>query len=486
MSAQYPDMLRSLFENSPSAMVIADTDRKVVEVNQSFCRMFRYELDEAQSLEVADLYVESSEFERFRDLVSKGSYELGSKFYASYRRGDGTVFPGQASLMELNAPDGTLIGVAGIINDLSEIAGNDVEILLEIERFSAEKSRQKALYYRSPAMVHSIGSTGYIEAVSEAWLERFGYREDEVIGKRSSDFLTPESREFANAIVLPEFWKTGSCRRIPYTFICKDGSLVEIELSAVLDRTQTDPVTLAVLEDVTERNASRRELEQRNNDLRDFAHIAAHDLQAPIRHISIFSDMMRDDVERGDLASLGENLAVVKDSARLLADLIRSLLDFSMTGGATLKHEAVRTVDLIGKAINILAAEIAETGASIETGTLPDLRCDRVLMLRVFSNLIGNSIKYVEPGVTPLVRIDGYHDGIRTVLKFTDNGIGIPESFRDRVFQPLKRLHGTESNYAGTGIGLTLCKRIVEAHGGSIRIGDAGATGTLVEVQIPA
>ena len=486
MPILHAELLRSLFDNSPSAMVIADPERNIVDVNQSFCRMFRYELHETRRLKVAQLYVETSEFERFRDLVAQGSSELGAKFYASYRRADGTVFPGQASLMELNAFDGSLIGVARIINDLSEIAGDDVEVLLEMERFSAEKSRQKALYFRSPAMLHSIGSTGFIEAVSKAWLNRFGYREDEVIGRRSADFLTEESQHYAKNVVLPKFWKDGHCERVPYTFVCKDGSQVEIELSAVLDRTQETPVTLAVLEDVTERNKSGRALEQRNRDLRDFAHIAAHDLQAPIRHISVFADSMREDIENGDLDSLKSNLDVIEHSAQLLSDLIRSLLDFSVTGAATIEHESIDAGDLLRRAIEVLSADLARTGAKIKAEGLPKLRCDRVLMLRVFTNLIGNSIKYVSLGVTPSVTIDGYTDASKTVLRFKDNGIGIPEQFRDRVFEPLKRLHGSDSDYAGTGIGLTLCKRIIEAHGGSIRIIDKDVVGTTFEIQIPA
>ena len=476
---------KSLFDSSPSAMVIADLNRNITDANRSFCRIFGYGQEEAQQLQVSTLYAERSEFERLRDVLDETHNAEGTSLYATYRRKNGQVFPGQVSLMILKDAEDETIGVAGIINDLSGSISNDLQLYLEAERSKAEDSRQKALYLRSPAIMHSINDAGRIETVSDAWLTRFGYSETDVIGKPSADFLTQESRIFATDVVLPEFWKTGTCKRVPYTFVCKDGTPVEVELSAVLDRSQEKPVTLAVLEDVTERNHSRRELEQRNQDLRDFAHIAAHDLQTPIRHISLFTDIMRSDMKAGVLDTLDDDLRVVEESARSLSRLINSLLDFSVAGGATLDQRRHDTNLLLENAKRMLAVEIAEAEATIEASDLPDLICDRSLMLRVLINLLANSLKYVEAGVTPLVRISGYSSNRETVLQVIDNGIGIPEAFRERVFQPLKRLHSADSEYTGTGIGLALCKRIVEAHRGSIKVGDAGPEGTLIELRLP-
>ena len=485
MSITSPEMLKSLFSSAPSAMIIADVERNIIDVNPSFRRIFQYEKAEAQRLKLANLYVEPSEFRRIQDLIAKGSDSLGSKFYASYRRGDGSVFPGQASLMELTSPDGTQIGIAGIINDLTEIAGDDVSLLMGIEQLTAERSRQKTLYMRSPAMMHSIDADGFIQTVTDAWLARFGYLEHEVIGKRSTAFLTPESQIYARNVVLPEFWRTGACDRVPYTFVCKDGSLVEIELSAVLDETLGKPVTLAVLQDVSERNASRRTLEQRNEDLRNFAHIAAHDLQAPVRHISAFTEMLRCDLKAGELDDVENSLNVISKSAAALHELIHALLDFSVTGDATIGTSPNDTNVMIDEVTTMLAEEIRLRQALIDVPVLPRLRCDRSLMLRVFANLFGNSLKYIEPDQKPQVSVSGSSDGNWTVLQFCDNGIGIPEPFRDQVFQPLRRLHGADSEYAGTGIGLALCKRIVEAHGGTIQVADSGKVGTRIELRLP-
>jgi signal transduction histidine kinase len=217
------------------------------------------------------------------------------------------------------------------------------------------------------------------------------------------------------------------------------------------------------------------ELRRSNRELQDFAFVASHDLQEPLRKIRAFGDRLQQ--------SYGEKLGEqgsdyvrrMQMASERMSRLITDLLSFSRITTKAKPFEPVSLNRIAEEVIDDLEVAIEEAGAQISCGDLPEVEADVFQMKQLFQNLIGNAIKFHKPGVPPIItitadppdrsRAKGSHDFV--TLRFSDNGIGFDEVFLDRIFLPFQRLHG-RSEYSGTGIGLAVCRRVAERHGGSL------------------
>jgi PAS domain S-box-containing protein len=243
--------------------------------------------------------------------------------------------------------------------------------------------------------------------------------------------------------------------------------------------------------DITERTKAEGELAQRiaelrrsNQDLEQFAYVASHDLQEPLRNVTLFSQLFLKKYG-GTLTKEGkEYLDFVIDGSSRMSRLIYDLLDYSRV---TTRGEPFIPVDLNGavtEACTNLQLRIQESGASITTGTLPVVQADPTQIRQVFQNLIDNALKYrgTDP---PQVHIAAEQDDHEWIFSVRDNGIGIAPEYHERIFQLFKRLH-TREKYSGTGIGLSLVKKIIERHNGRIWVESGEGKGATFFFTIPA
>lgn len=226
------------------------------------------------------------------------------------------------------------------------------------------------------------------------------------------------------------------------------------------------------------------ELERSNNDLKDFAHIASHDLQEPLRKISIFSDRLKS--AESDLSEQQMNdLEKMGSAAQRMQALIDDLLQLSQV---TAKGQPFQKVDLKETACEViedLEAQIFETRGEVKMGCLPTIDADPFQMRQLLQNLIGNALKYHRPDKPPAVYLDSQsNNNGEWKISVQDNGIGLEEKFSERIFVPLERLHG-RSSYEGTGIGLAICKKIVSRHGGKISVKSQLGKGSVFTVTLP-
>jgi signal transduction histidine kinase len=231
------------------------------------------------------------------------------------------------------------------------------------------------------------------------------------------------------------------------------------------------------------------ELERSNRELSDFAYIASHDLQEPLRKISIFSDRVLEvknsynETQKGYLERMGK-------AANRMQTLIEDLLKLSQV---TTKGEPFEKVDLGKIALEViedLDAKLQSTRGKVTLGKLPRIEADPFQMRQLLQNLIENALKYHKEDTPPQVLLDSsFTPNTGWTINVKDNGIGLNEKFSDRIFVPLERLHGI-SAYEGTGIGLAICKKIISRHGGSIFVKSQEGHGstftfTLPEIQTP-
>ncbi len=267
-----------------------------------------------------------------------------------------------------------------------------------------------------------------------------------------------------------------------------DGPREIIELAA-----DVDSMRLAILRDLDaaqESNrlldAQTRDLERSNSDLEQFAYVASHDLQEPLRKVASFCQLLQRRYggkldERAD-----QYIAFAVDGAERMQQLINDLLAFSRVGRTTSAFTDIALDGVVGAAVAQLEPARADVEGVIEVKSLPMVHGDASLLRALFVNLIGNGLKFHREGVPPLVTVTAARVGEEWEIAVSDNGIGIDPDYADKVFVIFQRLHARDV-YAGTGIGLALAKKIVEFHGGRIGIdAPCAEPGTTVRLTLPA
>lgn len=247
------------------------------------------------------------------------------------------------------------------------------------------------------------------------------------------------------------------------------------ELQEMNERLQAEITERKLIEARLRENAAALEaanaaLQAKNQELADFTYMASHDLQEPLRKLMSFSELLREDAGDALPTEAQEDLDFIIDAAERMKALVGALLRLSRAGQSQLALTDVEITDAVAEALDVLSDAFDESGASITLPSeLPVIPADHGLVVQLFQNLLGNAIKFVPPGTRPQLAITARDTDDGWVLGVRDNGIGLDPDKADQIFIPFRRLH-TRNEYKGSGIGLAICRKIVERHGGWIRV----------------
>jgi light-regulated signal transduction histidine kinase (bacteriophytochrome) len=226
-------------------------------------------------------------------------------------------------------------------------------------------------------------------------------------------------------------------------------------------------------------------LERSNNDLQQFAFVASHDLQEPLRMVSSYLGLLSKSCE-GKLDHEAEKyLGFAVDGAARMQALIRDLLSYAQVTSQAPALMRTRLNDVVGQARYALLASIRETDAEIALEPLPEVEVDPLKMSLVFQNLLSNAIKFRRHGEKPSIHIEALQEGDQWRISVRDNGIGFDPKYAQKIFGAFQRLHGKDV-YPGTGIGLAVCNRIIELHGGRIWAEAQTGAGATFHFTLPA
>jgi len=228
---------------------------------------------------------------------------------------------------------------------------------------------------------------------------------------------------------------------------------------------------------------AQEELARSNRDLEQFAYVASHDLQEPLRMVATYTQLLAERYQGKLDADADKYIHYAVDGALRMQRLVQDLLAFSRVGRQGFSHESTDCDAVLQMALTNLEAAIRESGAAVKHAQLPVLVADRSQLVQVFQNLIGNAIKFrgSEP---PLIRVNAEIQEKEWLFSVADNGIGIAAEHRENVFVIFRRLH-THSEYPGSGIGLSICKKIIEQHGGRIWVDSEPGRGSIFQFTLP-
>jgi PAS domain S-box-containing protein len=326
--------------------------------------------------------------------------------------------------------------------------------------------------------------------VNDTWLTVNGYSREEVIGQSSRKMPIWPTPEAAKRFV-DELKAKGSLRGREQEFRRKSGEVFVSQLSASLLTVQGQTVIVSTLVDITDRKRAeatlRRtadELARSNKDLEQFAYVASHDLQEPLRMVSGFLKLLEDKYAEGLDDKARQYIGMAVDGATRMHQMILDLLAYSRAGGRVPQPASVDMAEVVASARANLRAAIEESQALVTQDSLPTVTADAAQMTQVFQNLMGNALKFRREGVRPEIHVGARRDGADWLFWVRDNGIGIPAEQSERVFLIFQRLH-TRDKFPGSGIGLAICKKIVERRGGRIWIESKVGEGTTFFFTLP-
>lgn len=355
----------------------------------------------------------------------------------------------------------------------------------------------KQMVESAPDALVLIDSNGKIVLVNAQTEKLFGYTRKELIGA-AIETLVPERYRDRHVTHRDDYLGDPQVREmgagLDLLGVRKGGDEFPVEISLSPLHTDKGIYATAAIRDVTERKdverkiaAYARNLERSNRELEQFAYVASHDLQAPLRNIASFAKLLKREVDGKISPESDEYFGFIEDSAKQMQALISDILQLSRVSRVDREPTIVSLETVVAQAAKQLQVTITERNAQITFKQLPEVWGDEPLLVQVFQNLIGNGMKFQKPDVVPHVEISvaqAPHNHWR--IEIADNGIGIKDEHQERIFEIFQRLH-THEQYPGTGIGLSLCKKIIEEnHGGEIGVKSQVDVGTVFWFTLPA
>jgi len=379
--------------------------------------------------------------------------------------------------------------------------GDQIAIAIERKRAEQERLQSEArfrdMFDNAPVAYHELDVEGRYTRINRTEELMLGYTNEELRGRHPAEIIVEKVSRDAVASKLAGQVPVEAVER---TFIRKDGSHISVlnQDRLIYDDTGKVVGIRSTLLDITARKQAEgqlrifnEKLQQSNRELQDFAYVASHDLQEPLRKVQAFSDRLQ--TKYADKLN-GEGLDYVermRSAASRMQLLIQDLLTFSRVSTKAQPFMSVDLTEITNEVLSDLEVKIEETGASVSFDALPTVDADPMQMRQLIQNLVGNALKFRQVGTPPVITIssqpisgheNGRAEACQIVVK--DNGIGFDEKYTDKIFAVFQRLHG-RAEYEGSGVGLAICRKIVERHNGRITARSTPGEGASFAFTIP-
>jgi PAS domain S-box-containing protein/MYXO-CTERM domain-containing protein len=472
--AQAEGSYRGPLEAAPDAMVVVDEGQEIVLLNAQAEKRFGYSREQLVGQKVQTIipegFAERQIADRLRSTEVALAQEIDTGIELEGRRRDGSSFPIEIMLSPLQSDEGIMVTAA--IRDISVRREAESQLRMSEERFRMLVGGVKdyAIFMLDPK--------GLVVSWNDGAERIKGYKSSEIVGRHFSYFYPPEqvaagkpAAELLQAAADGQFEEEGWRLR-------KDGSRfwADVLITALHDEKGELRGFSKIIRDITARKTAEellaekmKELSRSNKDLEQFSYVASHDLQEPLRMVASYMQLLSRRYKGKLDADADDFIGFAVDGTTRMQALIRDLLAYSRVGTGGAKLASIASDKCLQQALVNLRGSIEASGALVTHDPLPVVMANEMLLAQLFQNLVGNAIKYQSPG-TPKVHISAaLNDEKQWIFSVQDNGIGIePQNF-ERVFGMFQRLH-KGGEFSGTGIGLAICKKIVEQHHGNISV----------------
>ena len=489
------DRFRALFDMSRDGIVFVDLDGHIEEMNQAYLDLVGYGRDEITTHTYQDLTPEkwrAIEAEIIETQVMQRGFS--DEYEKEYVRKDGSTAPISLRTILVRDLEGRPIRFMGIVRDIAELKEKE-------EALKASEKRYRGLFDLSHDGVVFVGLNGPVEEANPAYLDMLGYELDELVGVTYQQLTPPRWAAMEADIVAEQLLSRGYTDEYEKEYIRKGGSVFPVAVRAILVRDETGaPVRImGIVRDITEQKQAKealerhaRDLARSNEELEQFAYVASHDLQEPLRKIRAFGALLADE-KRESLDDEGQQyIDFMTDAAARMQTLVSDLLALSRVTTAAHPFEDLSLAEVFDTVLSDLSVALQEADGQVDVAATPTIEADRTQMEQLFRNLIGNALKFRRPGVPPQVTVEVAAQaqpidavpGPAHAIVVTDNGIGFESSQGSKLFQPFKRLHARHQ-YEGAGIGLAICEKIVLRHHGRITASGTPGAGATFTVTLP-
>jgi PAS domain S-box-containing protein len=487
--AQMEGRYRGLLEAAPDAMVVVNPAGEIVLLNVQAEKQFGYNRDELVGQQVKNIipegFAERLIADGTRSAAEALAQQIGTGIELNGRRRNGTEFPIEIMLSPLESAEGVLV-TAAIRNITTR---RDAETHL-----AQMESRYRGLLEAAPDAMVVVNPAGEIILLNVQAEKQFGYHRDELLGQKVKNII-PEG--FAERLIadgtrsaaeaLAQQIGTG----IELNGRRKDGSEFPIEIMLSPLENADGVLVTAAIRNITERKKSEEhlvktvgELKRSNDELQQFAYVSSHDLQEPLRMVTSYTQLLAGRYKGRLDSDADEFIAFAVDGCNRMQGLIKDLLAYSRAGTNGKVLSEVSAENALKEALANLRTTIDQSSAVVTHDALPDIRTDETQLTQVFQNLVGNAIKYHGTEI-PHVHVSATKNGGNEwTFSVRDNGLGIDPQYFDRIFILFQRLHGRDE-FEGTGIGLAICKKILERLGGRIWVESQPEKGSTFYFALP-
>jgi PAS domain S-box-containing protein len=483
---QSEERFRRTFELAGSGIAVVSLEGRFMRVNTRLCEMFGY----AQA-ELVGRSVKEVSHPEDRDIVDAPRARLMDRLSDSvrvekrYRRKDGSVFWASLAIALERDAEGRPLYAISVLDDITARKQAEAALRENEERF------RKSFELASSGVAH-VSLDGRFLRVNRRFTEILGYGESELIGRSVKEVSHPDDRDITDAQRALVRAGLRESVRFEKRYLRKGGAPVWVSLGVALvrDAAGAPQYEIAMFDDITERKQAEvalreahEELKRSNSELEQFAYVASHDLQEPLRMVSSYTQLLERRYQDKLDADAREFMGYVVDGAARMKQLIEDLLAYSRVGT---KGRDFKPVDLerpLARALANLKAAIDESGAAVSFDPLPTLPVDEGQLAQVLQNLIGNALKF-RSSAAPRIHVSSLEKEREWEVAVRDNGIGIEPQYFERIFMVFQRLH-SKGEYPGTGIGLAIVKKVVERHGGRVRVESRPGEGSAFIFTLP-
>ncbi len=348
----------------------------------------------------------------------------------------------------------------------------------DLYRMQVRELRDYAMFMIDPEGILASWNTGVEQLI--------GYSEQEWVGQHACIIFTPaaQAAEVCEA-ELQLAKETGTANDIRW-HRRKNGTefFANGIMTAIRDEQGALIGFVKILSDETARKQLQDALTESNSALEQFAYVASHDLQEPLRTMSIYAQLLTKKYGGMLDPEADQFLRFIQNASGRMSALVRDLLAYAHLITEEQRPSSVSLDEDLEAALTHLDQAITESGATVTHDPLPTLPADRGQMVRLFQNIIGNAVKYRKPDQPPKVHVSAEQKGAEWVISIRDNGIGFDPQYASTIFEPFKRLHNAEE-YSGTGVGLAICRRIVQSQRGRIWAESKPGEGTTFCFTLP-